>query len=142
MMPAIDPRSDARRKRARVAMFINAGAIMASSALAETRFSGWRGHRGSLASPHPRLHRHLHEFRRRPAWPPRDKRAQRRDRAAGDRFDGLVAHRWDGLSWCPRMMPGPLAPVAAKRRACCGRSLLPSGHGVRSYLLSGPLWRR
>ena len=29
MMPAIDPRYDARRKRVRVAMFITAGAIMA-----------------------------------------------------------------------------------------------------------------
>jgi hypothetical protein len=28
MMPAIDPRYDARKKRARVAMFITAGAIM------------------------------------------------------------------------------------------------------------------
>ena len=42
MMPAIDPRYDARRKRARVAMFINAGAIVASTALGGTRFSGWR----------------------------------------------------------------------------------------------------
>ena len=42
MMPAIDPRYDARRKRARVAVFITAGAIVASSALGVTRFSGWR----------------------------------------------------------------------------------------------------
>ena len=42
MMPAIDPRYDARRKRARVAMFIAAGTTIASSALDGTRFVGWR----------------------------------------------------------------------------------------------------
>lgn len=41
-MPAVGPRYDARRKRVRVAVFITAGAIMASSALGGTRFSGWR----------------------------------------------------------------------------------------------------
>lgn len=68
MMPAIDPRYDACRKRARVAMFITAGAIMASSALGGTRFSGWRwAPVGPWPHPHHRLHRHLHEFWRRRA---------------------------------------------------------------------------
>lgn len=42
MMPAIDPRYDARKKRARVAMIIMAGAIVVSSVLGGTRFSGWQ----------------------------------------------------------------------------------------------------
>jgi hypothetical protein len=140
MMPAIDPRYDARRKRARVAMFINAGAIVASTALGGTRFSGWRwapwvlgvtliivftaismnsggglgGRRGGSG-------------------------LSGRDQAAGDRFDGLAAHRWHGLVMVSRMMPGPagrrwlaeaesvLWEIAAAQRATA----------VRNYLLSG-----
>jgi hypothetical protein len=41
MMPAIDPRYDARKKRVRVAQVITTGAIVASSVLDGTRFSGW-----------------------------------------------------------------------------------------------------
>jgi hypothetical protein len=41
MMPGIDPRSQARKKRARIGAFITAGAAMASSALSGTRFSPW-----------------------------------------------------------------------------------------------------
>jgi len=137
MMPAIDPRYDARKKRARVAMFITAGAIVVSSALDGTRFSGWRwvtwvlgltliivfcaismnasgGLRGSLGCG--------------------------RGRAVGDRSDGLVAHRWHGLVMVSRIMPGPagrrwlaeadsmLWEIAAAQRAAA----------VRSYLVSGP----
>ena len=41
MMPGIDPRSEARKKRARIGAFITAGAAVASSALSGTRFSAW-----------------------------------------------------------------------------------------------------
>jgi hypothetical protein len=78
MMPAIDSRCDARRKRARVAVFITAGTITVSSALDGTRLVGWRWlPSGVWLDPHHRLLRCLHEFRRRPEWPPRDERAGR-----------------------------------------------------------------
>ncbi len=142
MMPAIDPRYDARRKRARVAMFINAGAIVASTALGGTRFSGWRWAPWVLGVT---LIIVFTAISMNSGSGPRGRRGisglSGRDRAVGDQFDGLVTHRWRGLVMVSRMMPGPagrrwlaeaesvLSEIAAAQRAAA----------VRSYLLSGPL---
>jgi len=141
MMPAIDPRYDARRKRARVAVFITAGAITASSALDGTRFSGWRWAPWVLGLT---LIIVLTAISMNPGGGPRGRRGMSglsgRDRAAGDRFDGLVAYRWHGLVIVSRMMPGP----AGRRWLAEAESVLweiaadQQATAVRSYLLSGP----
>ena len=141
MMPAIDPRYDARRKRARVAMFITAGAIMASSALGGTRFGGWRWAPWVLGLA---LIIVFTAISMNSGGGPRGRRGisglSGRDRAAGDRFDGLVAHRWHGLVMVSRMMPGP----AGRRWLAEAESVLweitaaQRAAAVRSYLLSGP----
>jgi hypothetical protein len=141
MMPTIDPRYDARRKRARVAMFIAAGATIASTALDGTRFSGWRWAPWVLGLT---LIIVFTAISMNSGGGPRGRRGISgligRDRAVGDRFDGPVAHRWHGLVMVSRMMPGPagrrwlaeaenvLWEIAAAQRATA----------VRSYLLSGP----
>ena len=68
------------------------------------------------------------------------RKRQEAARAAGDRFDGLVAHRWHGLVMVSRMMPGP----AGRRWLAEAGSVLweitaaQRATAVRSYLLSGP----
>ena len=141
MMPAIDPRYDARRKRARVAIFINAGAIVASTALGGTRFRGWLWAPWVLGLT---LIIVFTAISMNSGGGPRGRRGisglSGRDRAAGDRFDGLVAHRWHGLVMVSRMMPGP----AGRRWLAEAESVLweitaaRRGAAVRSYLLSGP----
>ena len=123
-------------------MFITAGAIMASSALGGTRFSGWRWAPWVLGLT---LIIVFTAISMNSGGCPRGRRGisglSGRDRAAGDRFDGLlVAHRWHGLVMVSRMMPGPagrrwlaeaesvLSEITAAQRATA----------VRSYLLSGP----
>ncbi len=123
-------------------MFITAGAIMASSALGGTRFSGWRWAPWVLGLT---LIIVFTAISMNSGGCPRGRRGisglSGRDRAAGDRFDGLlVAHRWHGLVMVSRMMPGPagrrwlaeaesvLSEITAAQRAMA----------VRSYLLSGP----
>jgi hypothetical protein len=153
MMPAIDPRYDARKKRVRVAMFIAAGATVVSSALDGTRFRGWQWAPWalgiSLIIAYCAISMNFG----------RGLRARRgtsgmiglsgRDRGAGDGPDGMVTCRWHGLVMVSRMMPGPagrrwlseaksvLWEIGAARRAAA----------VRSYLLSGPrlaavMWAR
>ena len=141
MMPAIDPRYDARRKRARIAMFITAGAIMASSALGGTRFSGWQWAPWVLGLT---LIIVFTAISMNSGADPRGRSGisgvSGRDRAAGDRFDGPVAHRWHGLVMVSRMMPGP----AGRRWLAEAESVLWEINAaqrfaaVRSYLLSGP----
>ena len=141
MMPAIDPRYDARRKRARIAMFITAGAIMASSALGGTRFSGWQWAPWVLGLT---LIIVFTAISMNSGADPRGRSGisgvSGRDRAAGDRFDGPVAHRWHGLVMVSRMMPGP----AGRRWLTEAESVLWEINAaqrfaaVRSYLLSGP----
>ena len=141
MMPPIDSRYDARKKRARVAMFINGGAIVASSALGGTRFSGWRWAPWILALTLIIVFTAISMnsgggLRGRPGI----RGLSGRDRAAGDRFDGLVAHRWHGLVMVSRMMPG----LAGRRWLAEAESVLweiaaaQRATVVRSYLRSGP----
>ena len=142
MMPAIDPRYDARRKRARVAIFINAGAIVASTALGGTRFSGWLWAPWVLGLTLIIVFTAISMNSR---GGPRGRRGigglSGRDRAAGDQFDGPVAHRWHALVMVSRMMPGP----AGRRWLAEAQSVLweiaaaQRARAVRSYLLSGPL---
>jgi hypothetical protein len=140
MMPAIDPRHVARRKRARVAMFITAGATMASTALGGTRFSGWQWTPWVLGLTLIIVFTAIamnsgggRRGRRRISG------LSGRDRTAGDRFGGLVAHRWHGLIVVSRMMPGP----AGRRWLAEAESVLweiaaaQHSTAVRSYLLSG-----
>jgi len=147
MMPAIDPRYDARKKRARVAMFITAGATVASSALDGTRLSGWQwapwvlglcliiafcaismNSGGGLRT------------RRGMSGMSGMSGLSGRGWGAGDRPDGRMAHRWHGLVMVSRMMPGP----AGRRWLAEAESVLweiPAARratAVRSYLLSGP----
>jgi hypothetical protein len=142
MMPAIDPRYDARRKRARVAMFINAGAIVASTALGGTRFSGWRWAPWVIGVTLIIVFTAISMNSR---SGPRGRRGisglSGRDRAVGDQFDAPVTHRWHGLVMVSRMMPGP----AGRRWLAEAQSVLweiaavQRARAVRSYLLSGPL---
>jgi hypothetical protein len=144
MMPAIDPRYDARKKRVRVAMFIAAGATVVSSALGGTRFRGWQWVPWVLGLS---LIIVFCVISMNSGGGLRARRGMSgmsgligRGRGAGDRSDGTVAHRWPGLVMVSRMMPGPagrrwlaeaesvLWEIAAARRATA----------VRSYLLSGP----
>ena len=141
MMPAIDPRYDVRRKRARVAMFIAAGATVASSVLDGTRFSGWRWAPWVLGIT---LIIVFTAISMNSGGGPRGRSGISglggRDRAAGDRFDGLVAHRWHGFVMVSRMMPGP----AGRRWLAEAESVLweiaaaQRPAAVRSYLLSAP----
>jgi hypothetical protein len=141
MMPAIDPRYDARRKRARVAMFIAAVATVASSVLDGTRFSGWRWAPWALGLT---LIIVFTAISMNSGGGPHGRRGisglSGRDRAAGDRSDGLVAHRWHGLVMVSRMMPGS----AGRRWLAEAESVLweitaaQRATAVRSYLLSGP----
>ena len=140
MMPAIDPRYDARRKRARVAIFINAGAIVASTALGGTRFSGWRWAPWVLGLALIVVFTAVSMNSR---SGPRGRRGisglSGHDRAVGDQFDAPVAHRWHQLVMVSRMMPGP----AGRRWLAEAESVLweitaaQRATAVRSYLLSG-----
>lgn len=141
MMPAVDPRRDARRKRARVAMFITAGAVVASSALDGTRFSGWQWAPWVLGIA---LIIVFTAISMKSGGGLRGRAGiggfSGRDQAAGEASGGLVAHQWPGLVMMSRTMPEPagrrwlaeaesvLWEIAADRRATA----------VRSYLLSGP----
>ena len=141
MMPAIDPRYDARRKRARVAVFITAGAVVASSALGVTRFSGWRWLPWALGIT---LIIVFCAVSMNSGGSPRGRRGMSglggRDLALGGRLDGLAAHRRHGLVMVSRMMPGP----AGRRWLAEAESVLwettaaQQTTAVRSYLLSGP----
>jgi hypothetical protein len=141
MMPAIDPRYDARRNRARVAVFVTAGTITVSSALDGTRFSGWRWLPSVLGvtlivvfcavSMNSGGGRRGHREMSGPGG---------RDPALGGRLDGRAAHGRHGLVMVSRMMPGP----AGRRWLAEAESVLweitaaRRGAAVRSYLLSGP----
>lgn len=136
MMPAIDPRYDARRKRARVAVFITAGAITVSSALEGTRFSGWRWLPWALGITLIIVFCAVSMN----SGGPRGRRQMSGLGGRDPALDGLVAHRRHGLVMVSRMMPGSagrrwlaeaesvLWEIAAARR----------GAAARSYLLSGP----
>jgi len=147
MMPAIDPRYDARKKRARVAIFIAAGATVVSTTLSGTRFSGWIWVPWvlgiGLIIVFSAISMHSGgglRARRGTSGTSGTSGLGGRDRGAGDRPDGLTAYRWHGLVMVSRMMPGPagrrwlaeaesvLWEIGAARRAAA----------VRSYLLSGP----
>ena len=140
MMPAIDPRYDARRKRARVAVFITAGTIAVSSALDGTRFSGWRWPLWTLGIT---LIIVFCAVSMNSGGGPRGRREMGRlggrDPALGVRLDDR-AHRRHGLVMVSRMMPGP----AGRRWLAEAESVLweitaaRRGAAVRSYLLSGP----
>jgi hypothetical protein len=141
MMPAIDPRYDARRNRARVAVFITAGTITVSSALDGTRFSGWRWLPSALGITLIIVFCAVSMNSR---GGQRGRREMSglggRDPALGGRLDGQAAHRRHGLVMVSRMMPGP----AGRRWLAEAESVLweitaaRRGAAVRSYLLSGP----
>ena len=141
MMPAIDPRYDARRNRARVAVFITAGTITVSSALDGTRFSGWRWLPSALGIT---LIIVFCAVSMNSGGGRRGRREMSglggRDPALGGRLDGRAAHRRHGLVVVSRMMPGP----AGRRWLAEAESVLweitaaRRGAAVRSYLLSGP----
>jgi len=142
MMPAIDPRYDARKKRARVAVFITAGAIAASSALVGTRFSGWRRLPWALGIA---LIVTFCAISMNYGGGPRGRRGTAsglsgRDQALDERVDGLAAYWRHGLAMMSRMMPGP----AGRRWLAEAESVLweitadQRATAVRSYLLSVP----
>lgn len=143
MIPAIDPRYDARKKRARVAMFISAGATVVSSALSGTRFSGWQWVPWvlglSLIIVFCAISMNSGGLRTRRAISGMSGLSGR-GRGAGEQSDGRAAHRWHGLVMVSRMMPGP----AGRRWLAEAESVLwdiPAARrapAVRSYLLSGP----
>jgi hypothetical protein len=139
MMPGIDRRQDAKKKRALTAAFIGGGATMAYAVLSASRFSAWEslplavgliiiiviavaglagrlGGRGSGSGSGLRG----------------------RGRDGDDRPAGATAHRWRGLVMVSRLMP-----------RCAGRRWLAEAESVlseipvarrdaaiRSYLLS------
>jgi hypothetical protein len=135
-MPPIDPRYDARRKRALMAAFTGGGAVMAWAVLSASRFSAWDwvpvaacwiiltaiGVAGLAGRPGGR-----------------GRGSGLRGRGRDDDGPaGAAAHRWRTLVMVSRLMPGPagcrwlaeaesvLAEIAAARR----------GAAIRSYLLS------
>jgi len=144
MMPAIDPRYDARKKRARVAMFIGAGATVVSSALSGTRFSGWQWAPWvlgiSLIIVFYAISMNSREGLRMRRGTSGTTGLGGRGRGAGDRPDGVAAYRWHGLVMVSRMMPG----AAGRRWLAEAQSVLweiadsRRAPAVRSYLLSGP----
>lgn len=149
MMPGIDPREDARKKRVRTAVIITAVAATASAALSGTRFSAWQwlpwilgliliivattiamaasgyrpgGGRGGSVSG----------------------RGRHDDEPAGP-----ATRRWRALVMASRLMPRP----AGRRWLTEAESLLSEidaarrGPAIRSYLLSAPrlalmMWTR
>ncbi|MGH3193083.1 MAG: hypothetical protein ACRDPY_44290 [Streptosporangiaceae bacterium] len=148
MMPGIDPRNDARKKRVRDAAFIGGGATMAYVALSATRFRVWEWVPlavgliiiiviavAGIAGPGGRG---------------RGSGLGGRGRDDGeDRPAGAPAHRWHMLVMVSRLMPRSagrrwlaeadslLSEIAAARR----------GAAIRSYLLSAPrlvvmIWAR
>jgi hypothetical protein len=137
MMPAIDPRYDARRNRARVAVFITAGTITVSSALDGTRFSGWRWLPWVLGIT---LIIVFCAVSMNSGGGPRGRREMSGPGGRDPALDGQAAHRRHGLVMVSRMMPGP----AGRRWLAEAESVLweitaaRRGAAVRSYLLSGP----
>lgn len=141
MMPAIDPRYDARKKRARIAMFINASAIVVSTALGGTRFSGWRWVPWVLGLT---LILVFTAISMNSGGGLRGRRGisglTGRGQAAGDRLDGMVAHRWHGLVMVSRIMPGPAGRrwLAEAESVLWEMAVTQRTTAFRSYLLSGP----
>jgi hypothetical protein len=134
MMPAIDSRCDARRKRARVAVFITAGTITVSSALDGTRLVGWRWLPSVLGLT---LIIAFCAVSMNSGGGPSGRREMS---GLGGRLDRRAARRRHGLVMVSRMMPGP----AGRRWLAEAQSVLweitaaQRGAAVRSYLLSAP----
>jgi hypothetical protein len=134
MMPAIDSRCDARRKRARVAVFITAGTITVSSALDGTRLVGWRWLPSVLGLT---LIIAFCAVSMNSGGGPSGRREMS---GLGGRLDRRAARRRHGLVMVSRMMPGS----AGRRWLAEAQSVLweitaaQRGAAVRSYLLSAP----
>jgi hypothetical protein len=157
MMPAVDPREDARKKRAKFAALVTAATVIAATTLSESRFHDWVW---ALWLVSFTIIVVFTTFSMRQIGPPYSRRWEggsrpgRRGRDGGDGEVGEVGghprgdagpadpapYRWRTLLMVSRMMPGPagrrwlaeaeslLSEIAAARR----------GAAVRSYLRSAP----
>jgi hypothetical protein len=151
MMPGIDPREDARKRRVRIGLPIYFLVFTASTALLSgTRFGAWRWLPGALGIIAMAVFTAISMAasgyrpggrRRGSGWSGRG----RDDDGSGS----AAAHRWHMLVMASRLMPGSagrrwlteaesvLSEIAAARR----------GAAIRSYLLSAPrlmvmMWAR
>jgi hypothetical protein len=138
MMPTnLDPRGDARRKRALTAGFIAGIAAMADAVLDGTRFHSWAW-TSWLAGLVIITAVALTGYRGRPSRRPKAQGGHGASRPEAD--DGRATHGWHTLALVSRLMPrsagarwlaeaeSTLAEIAAARR----------GPAFRSYLLSAP----
>ncbi|MGH3150492.1 MAG: hypothetical protein ACRDOB_07165 [Streptosporangiaceae bacterium] len=125
-------------------MFITASATVVSSVLDGTRFSGWQWAPWVLGLT---LILVFTAISMNSGGGLRGRRGMSgisglngRGRAAGDRLDGTVAHRWHGLVMVSRIMPGP----AGRRWLAEAESVLwemaatQRTTAIRSYVVSGP----
>jgi hypothetical protein len=157
MMPAVDPREDARKKRAKFAALVTVATVIAATTLSESRFHDWVW---ALWLVSFTIIVVFTTFSMRQIGPPYRRRRDggsrpgRRGRDGGDgevgelgghlRGDagpaGPAPYQWRTLLMVSRMMPGSagrrwlaeaeslLSEIAAARR----------GAAVRSYLRSAP----
>jgi hypothetical protein len=157
MMPAVDPREEARKKRAKFAALVTAATVIAATTLSESRFHDWVWALWLVSFTIVVV---FTTFSMRQIGPPYRRRRDggsrpgRRGRDGGDGEVGEVGghprgdagpadpapYRWRTLLMVSRMMPGSagrrwlaeaeslLSEIAAARR----------GAAVRSYLRSAP----
>jgi hypothetical protein len=156
MMPAVDPREDARKKRAKFAALVTAATVIAATTLSQSRFHNWVW---ALWLVSFAIIVVFTTFSMRQIGPPyrRGKdggsRPGRRGRdvgvgevgevggrISGDAGPGPAPYQWRTLLMVSRMMPGS----AGRRWLAEAESLLSEiavarrGAAVRSYLRSAP----
>jgi hypothetical protein len=152
MMPAVDPREDARKKRAKFAALVTAATVIAATTLSESRFHDWVW---ALWLVSFTIIVVVTTFSMRQIGPPYRRRRdggsrpgrRGRDGAVGAVSgrgdagpDGPPTYQWHALLLASRMMPTPsgqrwlaeaeslLSEIAVARR----------GAAARSYLRSAP----
>lgn len=152
MMPGIDPREDARKKRVRTAVIITAIAATASAALSGTRFSAWQWLPWILGLILIIVATTIAMAAS--GYRPGGGRGGRGGSVSGrgrhdDEPAGPATRRWRALVMASRLMPRP----AGRRWLTEAESLLSEidaarrGPAIRSYLLSAPrlalmMWTR
>ena len=150
MMPAVDPREDARKKRARFAAIVTAVTVVAATTISESHFRGWLW---ALWLVGFTIITVFTTFSMRQVGPPYRRRRDGGSQARRGQDGGVGGHpradagpagpapyQWRALLVVSRMMPGS----AGRRWLAEAESLLSEiaparrGAAARSYLRSAP----
>jgi hypothetical protein len=150
MMPFIDPREEARKKRVRVAVVITACAAMASAVLSGTRFNAWQWAPWVLGIIAIAVFTAIAMAANggRPAGRGRDRVIGGRGRD-DDGPAGAAAHQWRALVMVSRLMPRSAGRRWLAEAECLLSEIAAAQRGaaICSYLLSAPrlavmMWAR